>query len=330
MVERKNFGKGVVLKIFVTGGAGFIGSHLCEKFLSEGHFVTAYDNLILGKRELLKNFIDHKNFRFIQNDLLELEVLTREMAGADLVYHLAANSDIAQGASTTTIDLHNGTIATYNTLEAMRLNGIKQMVFASTSAIYGEATIKPTPENYGPLLPISFYGASKLACEALCSAFSHNFDMKIWVYRFANIVGSHATHGAIHDFVVRLLKKPERLEVLGNGTQKKSYLHIEDCISGMRFGFEKCKENFQVFNLASVGVTEVLFIAEEVAKQVSERSGVRAEIIFGQENRGWRGDVPYTHLTREKFLSVGWQAKLSSNEAVALAIKEIISEKFQG
>ncbi len=317
------------MKIFVTGGAGFIGSHLCEQFLNDGHQVTAYDNLILGKRELLKNFMNHKNFKFLHNDLLELEVLTRAMASHELVYHLAANSDIAQGASTTTVDLNNGTIATYNTLEAMRLNGIKQIIFASTSAIYGEASIKPTPETYGPLLPISFYGASKLACEALCSAFSHNFDIKVWMYRFANIVGSHATHGAIHDFVERLVSNPQRLEVLGDGTQKKSYLHVSDCISGMRFGYENCRDDFQVFNLASVGVTEVRFIAEEVVRQVGVHTKVKAELAFGSGNRGWRGDVPYTHLTHEKFAAKGWRAKLTSDEAVALAIEEIVAEKLQ-
>lgn len=317
------------MKIFITGGAGFIGSHLCEQFLFEGHEVTAYDNLVLGKRELLKNCISHKNFQLIEQDLLNLEALTQAMNGHELVYHLAANSDISQGAKTTTVDLHNGTIATYNTLEAMRLNNVKQIIFASTSAIYGEAETKPTPENYGPLLPISFYGASKLACEALCSAFSHNFGIQVWVYRFANIVGSHSTHGAIHDFVSRLLKKPEKLEVLGNGTQRKSYLHVSDCIRGMRFGYENCKDEFQVFNLASVGVTQVRFIAEEVARQVSELTKIKAEVAFGEGDRGWRGDVAYTHLTREKFAAKGWHARLSSDEAVSLAIKEIIAEKFQ-
>ncbi len=317
------------MKIFITGGAGFIGSHLCEQFLNEGHEVTAYDNLILGKRSLLAGFIDHKNFRFIEKDLLNLEALVAAMKGHELVYHLAANSDIAQGALTTAVDLNNGTIATYNTLEAMRLCGVKQIIFASTSAVYGEALVKPTPEDYGPLLPISFYGASKLACEALCSAFSHNFDIKVWVYRFANIVGSHSTHGAIHDFVGRLLKKPEKLDVLGNGTQRKSYLHVSDCIRGMRFGYENCKDDFQVFNLASLGVTQVRFIAEEVARHVSDITKIKAEVAFGEGDRGWKGDVAYTHLTREKFAAKGWTARLSSNEAVTLAIREIIAEKFR-
>jgi UDP-glucose 4-epimerase len=315
------------VKIFVTGGAGFIGSQVCEIFLKEGHQVTAYDNLVLGRKELLKESLKYKSFQFIEADLLDLERLKKEIAGYELVYHLAANSDISQGASTTTVDLQNGTLATYNTLEAMRLCGVKQMIFASTSAVYGESTIKPTPENYGPLMPISFYGASKLACEALCSAFSHNFDIKIWVYRFANIVGPHSTHGAIHDFVARLLKNPKRLEVLGNGTQRKSYLHVSDCINAMRFGYENCKDDFQIFNLASEGVTSVKFIAEEVVRLIGAYSGVKADLEFGESDRGWRGDVAYTYLTGELFAAKGWRAKLKSDEAVSRAIQEIIAEK---
>ncbi len=315
------------MKVFVTGGAGFIGSQVCEVLLNEGHQVTAYDNLILGRKELLKECVRHKDFRFVEADLLDLERLKKEITGHELVYHLAANSDIAQGASTTTVDLQNGTLATYNTLEAMRLCGLKQMIFASTSAIYGESTIKPTPENYGPLMPISFYGASKLACEALCSAFSHNFDLKIWIYRFANIVGPHSTHGAIHDFVSRLLKNPKKLEVLGNGTQRKSYLHVSDCISAMRFGYENCKQDLQIFNLASEGVSTVKFIAEEVVRLLGSHTGTKAELAFGESDRGWKGDVAYTYLTGELFAAKGWRAKLSSNEAVSRAIQEIITEK---
>ena len=209
----------------------------------------------------------------------------------------------------------------------MRLCGVKQIIFASTSAIYGESTIKPTPENYGPLMPISFYGASKLACEALCSAFSHNFDLKVWIYRFANIVGPHSTHGAIHDFVSRLLKNPKRLEVLGNGTQRKSYLHVSDCIAAMKFGYENCKEDLQIFNLASDGVTTVRFIAEEVVRLIGSQSGFKAELAFGESDRGWKGDVAYTYLTGELFATKGWRARMSSNEAVSRAIEEIIKEK---
>lgn len=320
------------MKIFVTGGAGFIGSHLCRRLLDVGHSVKAYDNLVLGKKELLTPCLGSNSFEFVEADLLDMQRLQSEMNGFDLVIHLAANSDISQGAARTDVDLNNGTIATYHVLEAMRVLSVKQIIFASTSAIYGEAEIKPTPENYGPLLPISFYGASKLACEGMASAFSHNCDISTWVYRFANIVGPHSTHGAIHDFITRLLKQPERLQVLGNGTQRKSYLYVQDCIDGMVFGYHNTRSSitghpFQVFNLASEGVTTVRFIAEEVVRQMAPVTGVEAKLEFGEEDRGWVGDVPYTHLNGAQLATHGWQPKYSSNEAVQLAVSQIIAER---
>jgi UDP-glucose 4-epimerase len=315
------------MKVFVSGGAGFIGSHLCERLLGLGHDVVAFDNLILGKKELLNACLPNPRFKFIQADLLDLERVKEETKGAELVFHLAANSDISQGAARTDVDMKNGTIATYNVLEAMRVNEIKQVVFPSTSAIYGEANVKPTPESYGPLFPISFYGASKLACEAMVSAFSHNCGMRAWVYRFANIVGSHSTHGAIHDFVMRLYKDPSKLQVLGDGSQRKSYLHVQDCIDGILFGYASAGKDFQCFNLASVGVSNVRFIAEEVARQMEAVTGVRAEVQFGEGNRGWVGDVSYTHLDGGQLGALGWNARLDSDGAVREAIREVIAEK---
>lgn len=316
------------MRVFVTGGAGFIASHLCQRLLGDGHEVVAFDNLVLGKKEFLKDCFGHENFRFIEADLCDLERVKKEIEGTDLVFHLAANSDISQGAARTDVDMRNGTIATYNTLEAMRVAGVNKLIFASTSAIYGEATAKPTPESYGPLKPISFYGASKLACEAMASAFSHNCGIRTWIYRFANIVGSHSTHGAIHDFVDRLIKNPRRLEVLGNGTQRKSYLHVNDCINGMLYGFVHSYDMYQIFNLASQGVTNVRFIAEEVARQMAEATGIQPELVFGEGDRGWVGDVPYTFLDGSLLQSLGWQAAHKSDAAVKHAITEIIAEKL--
>jgi UDP-glucose 4-epimerase len=316
------------MRVFVTGGAGFIASHLCEKLLADGHEVIAFDNLILGKREFLTACLPDSHFRFIEGDLLDLELVKKEMAGSDLVVHLAANSDISQGATRTDIDMRNGTVATYNTLEAMRVTGVKKLIFASTSAIYGEASVKPTPESYGPLFPISFYGASKLACEAMASAFSHNCGIQTWIYRFANIVGSNATHGAIYDFIGRLLIKPERLDVLGNGTQRKSYLHVSDCVAGILCGFEHSREAFQCFNLASHGVSNVRFIAEEVARQMGEATGTVPQVVFGEGNRGWVGDVPYTYLDGRQLEKLGWRADLDSDHAVSRAVLEVVTEKL--
>lgn len=318
------------MRVFITGGAGFIGSHLASRFLTAGDEVVVYDNLVLGKKEFLAPNFKHPKFNFVEADLLDMPRLLAAVEGCDLVYHMAANSDISQGSARTDVDMQNGTIATYNVLEAMRIKNLKQLVFASTSAIYGEASLKPTPESYGPLAPISFYGASKLACEAMISAFSHCCGINAWLYRFANIVGSHATHGAIHDFVVRLAKQPNRLEVLGNGTQRKSYLHVQDCIDGMAYGHRVSRQAFQCFNLASQGVSNVRFIAEEVVRQMAAVTGVQAEIQFGDSDRGWVGDVPYTHLDGASFAKLGWQAKLDSDAAVRLAIAEVIADKFSG
>ncbi len=316
------------MRVFISGGAGFIGSHLVDRFLADGHEVVAFDNLILGKKEFLQQHKGNPKFRLVEADLVEIESVVREMRGTDLVVHMAANSDISQGAARTDVDMQNGTVATYNVLEAMRRLEVKQILFASTSAIYGEADLKPTPENYGPLLPISFYGASKLSCEAMISAFSHNCGIKAWIYRFANIVGRRATHGAIYDFVGRLKKNPSALTVLGDGTQRKSYLHVDDCVAGMLFGYHKVSRTLNLFNLASQGVTQVRFIAEEVNRQMAEKTGKLAKLEFGKSDRGWIGDVPYTHLDGENFAKLGWSAKFDSNAAVSLAISEVIVDAW--
>lgn len=330
-------------RVFVTGGAGFIGSQMAERFLKLGNSVTCFDNLILGRRELLAPCESYASsdpdvkFKFVEADLLDLDRVIQEMKGHDLVVHLAANSDISQGVEKSDVDLKNGTIATFNTLEAMRKTGVRDLLFASTSAIYGEASLKPTPENYGPLFPISFYGASKLACEGLITAFAHNCGLRAVAFRFANIVGPKSTHGAIHDFTARLLKDASVLKVLGNGTQQKSYLHVDDCIDGMLFGYSKFLatpsegELFQCFNLASHGVSNVRFLAETVvdAFQNELKLSVRPRVEFGEGNRGWVGDVSYTWLDGARLEKLGWIAKLDSNAAVKRAVGEIVKEKVQ-
>jgi UDP-glucose 4-epimerase len=313
-------------KILVTGGAGFIASHLCVKLLSLGHEVTAFDDLSLGREEFLADAKKSSKFKFIKADLLDLEAIKSAMKGMEQVWHLAANSDIAAGGLRTDIDLKIGTIATYNVLEAMRLTGVKEIVFSSTSAIYGEATIKPTPENYGPLMPISFYGASKLACEALVTAFCHNFGMKGWIYRFANIVGSHTTHGAIHDFIVKLKRNPASLEVLGDGKQTKSYLHVSDCVEGMLFGVQNSDDEVNLFNLASRGSSNVDYIADQVIKGMN----LTAQKNFTGGSRGWKGDVPVTLLDGSRLEKLGWKAKWSSEEAVAQAVRDVIASRYYG
>ncbi|MBX9766025.1 MAG: SDR family NAD(P)-dependent oxidoreductase [Bdellovibrionales bacterium] len=321
------------MKILVTGGAGFIGSHLAKKLLDEGHEVVVYDNMLLGTEKNMRDCLGHRSFQFVKADILDRSVLRKHMEGVHTVFHMAANSDISEGAKRTDLDLQIGTVATYEVLEAMRVSSAREIVFASTSAIYGEAEVRPTPESYGPLQPISFYGASKLSCEALLTAFAHNYDFKVWIYRFANIVGSHSTHGAIYDFVHRLKKRPETLEVLGNGQQKKSYLHVSDCVDGILFGFKKFRDQ-GVFcvNLASEGVTEVRKIAEFVtqefvkAQKARGGSGAPVELKFGDSDRGWKGDVPFTWLDGSKYQQMGWKARFNSDDAVRLSAQEIVAE----
>jgi UDP-glucose 4-epimerase len=314
------------MRVLVTGGAGFIGSHLCLRLLKAGDEVTAFDDLSLGQEKFLKPCLDFKNFKFLKKDLLDFEKIKKASKGIERVWHLAANSDIAAGGKTTDVDLKIGTLATYNVLEAMRLNDVREFVFSSTSAIYGEAEVRPTPESYGPLLPISFYGASKLACEALTTAFAHNYKMKTWIYRFANIVGSHTTHGAIHDFIKKLKKNPNALEVLGDGKQSKSYLHVDDCLDGMFFGLENSHSEVNLFNLSSEGICSVAQIAEAVIKGLK----LNAEIKFTGGSRGWPGDVARVYLDGKKLQQLGFKPKLDSIAAVKKAVADVLADHELG
>lgn len=313
-------------KILVTGGAGFIGSSLCGFLLDGGHEVTALDNLLLGRREFLAPHVENPRFRFIEADLLDRDRLRKEMAGHGLVFHLAANSDIGRGARETDLDLRLGTLATQHVLEAMRLNDVREIVFASSSAIYGDRPrVVPTPEEYGPLFPISFYGASKLACEGLISAFCHNFGVRAWIFRFANIIGINGTHGAAFDFVTRLRADPSRLEVLGDGRQAKPYLHVSDCVAGMWFGYTRSRAEVNCFNLAVEGATPVREIAETVLLEAG-LAGTPIEYAGGE--RGWPGDVPQVQLDGRRLAALGWRASRSSGEAVKRGVRELVGQYF--
>lgn len=313
------------MKILVTGGAGFIGSYMTGNLLEAGHVVLVYDNLVLGKEEFLAPYQENEKFSFVKADLLDMPTLKETMQGVDLVWHLAANSDISYGAKYTDVDLSNGTIATYNVLEAMRLCGVKQIVFASTSAVYGDTGGGfAIPEHYGPLFPISLYGASKLACEGLISAFCHNFKMQAWIYRFANIVGVNGTHGAIVDFIAKLQKDNSKLEILGNGKQAKPYLHVSDCVAGMLYGYEHANEEINYFNLGVEGATNVTRIAEIVREEMALPE---AEFIYTGGARGWVGDVPQVRFDIAKMTGLGWKATYSSDEAVRKSVREQLGKE---
>ena len=310
------------MKFFVAGGAGFIGSHLVDKLVNMGE-VTIYDNLTSGKREFIRHHLSRDGFQFIQADILDCSRLVRAMKGSDVVFHMAANPEVRAGINDTELDLKQGTIATYNVLEAMRRQGIKRVVFASSSAVYGEVKGLPIPEDYGPLQPISLYGASKLASEGLITAFSHLFDMQAWIFRFANVVGDRATHGVIFDFINKLKRNPEELEILGDGTQRKPYIHVQDCVDGILYGFQHSSGRVNVFNLGNSDVTSVTTIAHMLIESMG-LAKVRLKYTGG--DRGWPGDVPQVRLGTSRMEKLGWKPKHNSDEAVRLAIKEILGK----
>lgn len=311
------------MRIVVTGGAGFIASNLIPRLLKQGHDVLAVDNLFLGKREHLEPFASNPKFRFVELDLVGREPTAELFASfkPERVWHLAANSDISFGTIHTDVDLKAGTIVTYNVLDAMRLCGTKEIIFSSSGAMYGEPTVMPTPENYGPLLPISLYAASKLACEGLITAYAHNYDMKAWIFRFGNIVGPNPTHGAIYDFVLKLAKDPSSLPVLGDGKQSKPYVYVEDCIDGIEFGQSHSSEEVNYFNLTVDGWTSVAQIAEATLRAMKLEN---TPIVYSGGSRGWRGDIPTVRLDGSKIKKLGWAPKLTSHEAVDRAAADAV------
>ena len=309
-----------VASYFITGGAGFIGNHLADRLVKVGR-VTVYDNLSSGRLEFISHHLERDNFNFIEADLLDFGTLKQAIAGHDVVFHLAANPDVRAGIGVTDLDLKTGVIATYNVLEAMRLNQIRKVVFASSSAVYGDTGVTPVSEDYGPLLPISLYGASKLSSEGLISAFCHLFNMQGWIFRLANIVGSRLTHGVIFDFINKLKQNPGRLEILGDGSQQKPYLHVDDCIDGMLLAMEKSQERLNLLNLGSSSSTSVVTIANIVTGAMGLK-GVEFQYTGGRG--GWAGDVPQVRFDMAGMSRLGWKPKYISDEAVERAVREML------
>ena len=310
-------------KIIVTGGAGFIGSHLVDKLVAKGAKVCVIDDLSLGKKEYIARHEGKNGFEFHKKDLKDFDSVKPIFAGANAVFHLAANSDIANSFSHPRTDLDAGTVATFNVLESMRQNGVSKIIFSSSSAIYGDPVNLPLHEDDGPLLPVSLYGASKLAAEGLISAYHGTFDFSYWIYRFANITGDRATHGVIYDFEKKLLKNPKELEILGDGKQCKSYVHVDDCVDAMLFGYEHSKEKTNVFNIANDGWTSVRRIAEIT---VATCGFSEAKFKFTGGARGWPGDVPKVLLAGERLAKLGWKPKLTSDGAVEKSAAQVWKE----
>jgi UDP-glucose 4-epimerase len=303
------------MAVLVTGGAGFIGSHLVDRLISSGEEVLVLDNLSAGKREYI-----HKNAEFIKFDLCsgpkQLEGILDEV---DKVWHFAANPDVKLSGQMPKVVYDNNILATFNLLEAMRKSSPKEIVFASTSTVYGEANDIPTPESYSGT-PVSVYGATKLSCEALIDSYCHSFGMKSWVYRLANIIGPRSNHGIIPDFVGKLIKNPKELEIFGDGKQNKSYLHVDDCISGMLAGL-KSKDAVNVFNIGNSDSIEV----SSIAKIICQEMKINPTIHYTGGKYGWVGDVPVMLLSIDKIAKMGWSPSLNSRQAVEKTVKEILA-----
>ena len=317
-------------RVLVTGGAGFIGSHLVDKLMAEGHDVRVVDNLSSGSLSNIEPWLNSNHFEFVKDDLKKASAARRAMENMELVFHLAANPEVRVGEVNPSVHFRENLLATFKVLEAMRETRTPNvLVFFSSSTVYGDAEEMPTPENYGPLLPISIYGASKLGCESLVSSFAHMFGIRGIVFRLANIIGSRSKHGVTVDFVHKLRKNPRELEILGDGSQNKSFLHINDLIDGVLLSlrnFLKSKKSVEVYNVGSLDRISVKRIAGIVCKEMGLKN-VKYGFTGGVDGgRGWRGDVKLMLLSVEKLLNLGWKPKLGSEEAISLVCRELLKD----
>jgi UDP-glucose 4-epimerase len=311
------------IMVLVTGAAGFIGSNLVDRLMSQGISVCAFDNLSSGITENVDRWLGNSGFTFIRGDLLNRFDLAK-LEGNDysVVYHLAANPEVRVGLANPNVHFQQNIVGTRNLLEFLRRSQQKPtLVFSSTSTVYGEPSRIPTPEDYAPLMPISLYGASKLACEALISAYAYTYGFKAIIYRLANIVGPRSRHGVIYDFMEKLKKKPEELEVLGDGTQNKSYLYIDDCVEAMLCGVEKTTTQVETYNVGSEDQINVKDIAQALISEMRLKD-VKVRLAGGVDGgRGWRGDVKNMLLDINKIKKLGWKPKHNAEQAIVEAMR---------
>jgi UDP-glucose 4-epimerase len=313
------------MRFFVVGGAGFIGSHLIDLLVERGT-VTVFDNLSVGKVEFIAKHLETGRATLVQADALDLDAVTTAMKGHDVAFHLAANPEARWGLERTRFDLEQGTISTYNSLEAARLTGTKRFVFSSSGTVYGN-TPEPCAEPDLGHLPISLYGASKFACEGLVSAYVECFKLQGFIVRFGNVVGGRGTHGAILDFSKKLKAHPDHLDVLGDGRQTKPYLHVTDCALGLLHVLDHAKDPLNVYNLGPSDWTSVKRIAELC---VAASPNPAARIVYSGGTQGWPGDVPTSRLIPDKLTALGFKLRYSSDQAVEMAVKQIAREVFAG
>jgi UDP-glucose 4-epimerase len=311
-------------KVLVLGGAGFIGSHLVDALLAVGTNVSVFDNLTTGTLQNIKKWLNNPGLSFVKGDLLNPAHLRKIARNHyDVIFHIAANPEVRVGSTNPNVHFRQSIVVTHNLLEHLRrTDSYHKLIFTSTSTVYGDAMRTPTTEDYGPLLPISTYGASKLACEALISAYAYTYGFNSIIYRLANVVGSRSQHGVIYDFIQKLTENPKELEILGDGTQNKSYLYVADCINAMLLGLKKANNRVEIYNVGSKDQINVNTIAQIVIREMKLKN-VKLTLTGGVDGgRGWEGDVKNMLLDINKLKSLGWKPKLNSQQAIARATAE--------
>jgi len=307
------------LRVLVTGAAGFIGSHIVDRLLSTGNNVVGFDNMSTGQRRFLENATAKPQFTLHQADLLDRKSLAQAMEGAELVVHFAANADVRFGTDHPRKDLDQNTVATWNVLEAMREQGCRRIVFSSTGSVYGEPEVFPTPETCAFPIQTSLYGASKLAAEGLIQAYCEGFGLQGYIFRFVSILGERYSHGHVFDFCQQLVEHPERLHVLGNGHQRKSYLYVQDCIDAILTAIDRADGKVNIFNL---GTDEYCQVNDSIG-WICEYLGLHPTITYSGGERGWVGDSPFILLDCSRIRALGWQPRLTIKQAVLATIKYV-------
>ena len=305
------------MRCFITGGAGFVGSNIVDRLLADGHEVVCYDNFSTGQPRFLEKAQTHASFLLVRGDLLDADALLKASGGCDIVFHLAANADVRFGPDHPGKDLEQNTIGTFNVLEAARKNKIGRFAFSSTGSVYGVCTVIPTPEDAPFPIQTSLYGASKLAGEGLISAYSEAFGITAWIFRFVSILGERYSHGHVFDFCQRLLQDPKHLRILGDGTQKKSYLYVKDCVDAIMVALEKCRGKVNILNL---GTDEYVQVNDSV-RIITEELGVSPELSYSGGSQGWIGDNPFILLKCERIRALGWTPRETIADSVRKTVK---------
>ena len=309
-------------KIFITGAAGFIGSNLIDRLLADGKTVVGWDNFSTGQRKFIQPALANPKFKLVEGDNLDLPALTKAMSGCDFIFHLAANADVRFGLEHPSKDLQQNTVATFNVLEAMRASGIKRIAFSSTGSVYGEAEIIPTPEDAPFPIQTSLYAASKLAGEGMIESYCEGYGFEGYIFRFVSILGERYTHGHVFDFYKQLLDHPDHLKVLGDGSQRKSYLYVQDCVSAMLHVInlgtaKKSRHNVEIYNL---GNDEYVQVNNSIG-YICGALGLKPKLEYTGGNKGWIGDNPFIFLDTKKIRATGWKPVLTIEQGIGRTLQ---------